>query len=95
VIRRAFWLGAGATAGILGYRRVCAVGRKVSGKVAGAAPVTGRTARGALGMAREAIGFTRDVREGMEVYIARHNAPAASTLETRRAAHGPDQKDGR
>lgn len=83
MIRRAFWLGAGAAAGILGYRRVSAVGRKVSGKV---------NHRGAVGMARETIRFTRDVREGMDLYMTRHSEPAASTL---RAPEQPDPKDGR
>jgi hypothetical protein len=77
VIRRAFWLGAGAAAGIMGYRRVCSLGRKVSGRV-----TARRTARGALGMARETARFTRDVREGMDLYMARHSVPAASTLRT-------------
>jgi hypothetical protein len=84
VIRRAFWLGAGAAAGIMGYRRVCAVGRKVSGKV---------NRRGALGMARETVRFTRDVREGMDLYMARHSVPAASTLRTDNDDQQP--RDGR
>jgi uncharacterized low-complexity protein len=123
VIRRAFWLGAGAAAGIMGYRRVEAIGRQVSGKVTGtvtgagigksgagksgagksgagksgagksgvgkpvlkrsAGGATRRATRGALRLARESMRFTRDVREGMDLYMARHNAPRASTLNTR------------
>jgi hypothetical protein len=110
VIRRAFWLGAGAAAGIMGYRRVEAIGRQVSGRVAGTVtgagtgkagigkagtgkagigraaarkPVLRRSARGVLGLARESARFSRDVREGMDLYMARHNASAATTLSTR------------
>lgn len=91
MIRRAFWLGAGAAAGIMGYRRVCAVGRKVHGTVAGASGKSGKSGKSAFGMAREAVRFSRDVREGMDLYMARHNGPGASTL---RAHHELDQKDG-
>jgi hypothetical protein len=64
MIRRAFWLGAGAAAGILGYRRVNALGRRLSGTLAG----------GAAGP-RPALRFARDVREGMDLYISRHPVP--------------------
>lgn len=60
MIRRAFWLGAGATLGIMTYRRVSAIGRKVSGRVTGAP--------GARATVRETIRFARDVREGMDLY---------------------------
>jgi hypothetical protein len=112
VIRRAFWLGAGAAAGIMGYRRVEAIGRKVTGRVPGT--VTGASTRKvgkhtALRLARESMRFTRDVREGMELYTARHNRAEASTLSTRstqntrstqsarstRRAPTPIAKDGR
>jgi hypothetical protein len=110
VIRRAFWLGAGAAAGIMGYRRVSALGRTLSGTVtgtvagagagsqtAGRAPVTGTraarlTARKAFRMARGTARFSRDVREGMDLYMARQNGPRPSTL---RAHTEPDTKDGR
>jgi len=135
VIRRAFWLGAGAAAGIMGYRRVEAIGRQVSGKVTGtvtgagigksgigksgagksgvgkpvlkrsAGGATRRATRGALRLARESMRFTRDVREGMDLYMARHNAPRASTLNTRELSTrelstrtrtvNTDDKDGR
>jgi hypothetical protein len=103
VIRRAFWLGAGAAAGIMGYRRVEAIGRKVTSRVPGT--VTGASLLGppklgtprkrtALRMARETMRFTRDVREGMELHKARQNRPEASTLSTRQA-RTPIAKDGR
>ncbi len=60
--------------------------------------------RGALGLARETYRFTRDVREGMELYTARHSAPAGSTLGARdlerardlhdQTNHDPRPKDG-
>ena len=119
MIRRGFWLTAGAVTGIMGYRRVSAVGRRVSATLSprttlapraalspGAAPVTslspgGRprlTRRRAVGMARETFRFARDVREGMELYMARHSASAGSTLstnrDTRSTNHDAQPKDG-
>jgi hypothetical protein len=91
VIRRGFWLAAGAATGIYGYRRVSAVGRRVSASLTSRTSLTPgasvkarvRPARtGALCLARETYRFTRDVREGMELYMARHSAPAGSTLST-------------
>jgi hypothetical protein len=74
MIRRGFWLTAGAVTGIWGYRRVAAVGRRVSASL---------TPGGTLKLAaRETYRFTRDVREGMELYTARHPAPPGSTLST-------------
>ena len=75
MIRRAFWLGAGAAAGIMGYRRVCAVGRKMSGKVT------------VTGAARETWRFTRDVRDGMNLYSVRHQPPGPGAG----AGAGPDR----
>jgi hypothetical protein len=97
MIRRAFWLGAGAAAGIMGYRRVSAMGRKVSGRLTGSGLTrNGLTGRRALNATRETIRFTRDVREGMDLYIARHNGSAPPTLRTPSNAHhaNSDQKDG-
>jgi hypothetical protein len=96
VIRRAFWLGAGAAAGILGYRRVEAIGRKVTRRVP--ATVTGAGTRKqsvtAMRLARETMRFTRDVREGMEIYSARQDRSAASTLSKQQAPTSI-AKDGR
>ena len=92
MIRRGFWLTAGAVSGIYGYRRVSAVGRRLSASLTSGASLTpgaslkhrvrpsART--GALRMAKQTYRFTRDVREGMELYMARHSAPAGSTLST-------------
>ena len=96
MIRRGFWLTAGAVSGIWGYRRVTAAGRRVSASLSPGGTVkladtrasprmTGRRARhGAAALARETYRFTRDVHEGMELYSARHPAPAGSTLATDR-----------
>ena len=99
MIRRGFWLTAGAMAGIYGYRRVSAVTRRVSASLnsAGLGP-TGHGAslargaglahqgrRRAIRMARESYRFGRDVREGMELYRLAHTAPAGPTLSTDRS----------
>ena len=108
MIRRGFWLAAGAATGIYGYRRVSAVGRRLSASLNPAPPAaalsqsarsartvqsaarTGR--RTALRAARETYRFTRDVREGMDLYMARHSEPPDSTLNI---DHDPRPKDGR
>jgi len=94
MIRRGFWLTAGAVTGIWGYRRVAAAGRRVSASLtpggtlkladtrAGTRMASRRARRGAVVLARETYRFTRDVREGMELYMARHPAPPGSTLST-------------
>jgi hypothetical protein len=74
VIRRGFWLTAGAVTGIIGYRRVSALGRRVSGRL---------TRGGAPSLAGQAIRFARDVREGMDLYMARHTPPEGPTLGAR------------
>ena len=130
MIRRGFWLTAGAVTGIYGYRRVAAAGRRLSATLtpgrlapegtregtrertlesrlegtlelarAGArARTAGRRARrGAIAAARETYRFTRDVREGMELYRLAHPAPPGSalsppgsTLSTDRTDHEPE-----
>jgi hypothetical protein len=92
MIRRGFWLTAGAVSGIYGYRRVSAVGRRLSASLApGASLASGASPKprvrppartGALRVAKQTYRFTRDVREGMQLYTARHSAPAGSTLST-------------
>ena len=118
MIRRGFWLTAGAVTGIYGYRRASAVGRRLSGLTRGApagasgparsSPAGTSTARtgavmrdrrrsalmGAVVAARETVRFSRDVREGMELYMARHSAPAGSTLMTDHD-HDAQPEDGR
>jgi len=107
MIRRGFWLTAGAVTGIYGYRRVAAAGRRLSASLtpggtlnladpgAPARVASRRARRGAVAMARETYRFTRDVREGMELYMARHPAAAGSTLSTDRSIdHDAQPEDG-
>ena len=120
MIRRGFWLTAGAVTGIYGYRRASAAGRRLSGRLTRGAPASpdtpdtpaapaapGARARASLtarrrrstllaavGLARETMRFSRDVREGMELYMARHSAPAGSTLVTEHD-HDAQPEDGR
>jgi hypothetical protein len=109
MIRRGFWLVTGAITGIYGYRRVAAVGRRVSatlgpraalgpGAAVGQKGQKGQKpaldpkpalARGAKG-AKEAFRFARDVREGMELYLARHDRPSGSTLTTDHDLNQPE-----
>ena len=83
MIRRGFWLTVGAAAGSGDTPVADDPGRKLSGRL---------TAAGAAGLARETVRFTRDVREGMELYLAQHSEPPGSTLNT---DHDPRFKDGR
>jgi hypothetical protein len=92
MIRRGFWLAVGAATGIYGYRRVSAVTRRLSASLNPTGPAQGaRLAEGArLGYrttvkaARETLRFTRDVREGMDLYMAGHPASAGPTLSADR-----------
>jgi hypothetical protein len=77
VIRRGFWLAVGAAGGIYGYRRVSSVARQVSESL-GARP--NRPAAVQRHWTRETIRFARDMREGMDLYLARHPGPARPTL---------------
>ncbi len=114
MIRRGFWLTTGAVTGIVAYRRVSAVGRRLSdrlnlgtstqaiGGTVGTslrAPTGAgqpkplfsvrRTRRAAIRATRETYRFTCDVREGMELYMARHSGsagPTPSTLRTNQDA---------
>jgi hypothetical protein len=107
MIRRGFWLTAGAVTGIWGYRRVTAVGRRVSASLnpggtpkladtrAGTRMAGQQARRGAVALARETYRFTRDVREGMELYSVRHPASAGSTLSADRSTdHDALPEDG-
>jgi hypothetical protein len=71
VIRRAFWLTAGAVGGIMGYRRVAALGRRARDR---------SLTRDAIRATREVKSFSRDVREGMELYSARRPRAIGPTL---------------
>ena len=113
MIRRGFWLLLGAVTGIMGYRRVAAVGQQVSAKLSGTRPsgtrpsgtkpregrapaaLTARRAgRGMLTGVKEAFRFTRDVREGMDLYMDRHEGHPGSTLSNNDVNHDY-ARDGR
>lgn len=68
MIRRLFWLTAGALLGITGYRRLASLARSVS------------PAARAAGLAR----FAADVREGMDLYMERQAGSGPSTLGNHR-----------
>lgn len=78
MIRRGFWLLVGATSGIAGYRRVESLGRQVSQALGTRRDRPGKKA--GRHWARETIRFTRDVREGMDLYSSRQVARRGSTL---------------
>jgi hypothetical protein len=123
MIRRGFWVLIGATGGIMGYRRVTALGRQLSETLAPAKPgplsggaadqgqgrVTANEAaalnrqvltrqvltrqvltrqarggliRGTIRFTRDARRFSRDVREGMDLYMVRRAAQGSPTLDT-------------
>jgi hypothetical protein len=71
MIRRGFWLTVGAVGGIMGYRRAVSLARQVKGR---------SVARDAIRATREVQGFSRDVREGMDLYSARHPRAVGPTL---------------
>ena len=77
MIRRLFWLLAGAGLGVSGYRRLTRILRGLAGSSSRRRP---RQPRGLAG-------FARDVRDGMDLYaeqqrlnIERRRAPAGPTL---------------
>jgi hypothetical protein len=87
MIRRGFWLAVGATGGIMGYRRAASLGRSLTGRLDGSRQQVVRRH-----WARETIRFTRDVREGMDLYMTRHQSQVAPNL---RASADNDEKDDR
>jgi hypothetical protein len=92
MIRRGFWLAVGATGGIMGYRRVTSLGRRLTGTA-----TAGRARAKKRRWARETIRFTRDVREGMDLYMSRHPGRAGPTLGASAGADNDvnDVKDDR
>jgi hypothetical protein len=78
MIRRGFWLLAGAAGGIMGYRRVSSLTRQVSETLGARSQRQQAAVR--RHWAREALRFTRDVREGMDLYSARHPRTVTPTL---------------
>jgi hypothetical protein len=93
MIRRGFWLVVGATGGIMGYRRVSSIGRQLSATLspapppaAGGQPERSRAkarrglVRGTIRFTRGTRMFSRDVREGMDLYLVRQRAQVSPTL---------------
>jgi hypothetical protein len=62
VIRRGFWLAAGAVLGVTGYRRATRFARALAGQP------SAQRARTAAGGLVSAAGFAKDVRDGMAEY---------------------------
>ena len=85
MIRRGFWLTVGAVGGIMGYRRVVTFGRRASGTLG-----AGRASAKKRRWVRETIRFTRDVQEGMDLYMARHPRQIGPTLGANRVASRGD-----
>jgi hypothetical protein len=90
MIRRVFWLIAGAVLGVAGYRRVSRLARTVIPGRRGAARASeaagsrmGGWTHG--GWAQRASLFARDVRDGMELYSDRHPGLTGRTLEIQQA----------
>jgi hypothetical protein len=82
MIRRGFWLAVGAVGGIIGYRRIVALlPRRGDPPGSPRSPLAPRRR-----WVRETIRFTRDAREGMDLYMARHPPRVGPTLD-------PDGKD--
>ena len=82
MIRRGFWLLAGAAGGIMGYRRVSSLSRQVSETLGARQKQPGSAKRRSAKRhwARETVRFTRDVREGMDLYLSRQGPRQGPTL---------------
>ena len=88
MIRRGFWLIAGAAGGIMGYRRAASLTRQVAETLGAREKKPGAVRRH---WARETIRFTRDVREGMGLYYVRQAPSAPPRLGASRTIH--DEKE--
>ena len=77
MIRRGFWLVLGAAGGIMGYRRASAATRQLAETLGARPRKPGAVKRH---WARETIRFTRDVREGMDLYYVRQAPGKAPSL---------------
>jgi hypothetical protein len=82
VIRRVFWLTIGAAGGIMGYRRIAALGKRISGRSVARHGAASRSLSlgGTIRATRAARSFSRDVREGMELYSVRRPRAVGPTL---------------
>ena len=92
VIRRLFWLLAGALLGVTGYRRATRLARSL--RPGSAARPAARAVAAVLGPglapARDGVGpFLADVRDGMDEYLDRHAPRTGPTLDAQPAARPP------
>jgi len=104
MIRRLFWMIAGALLGVTGYRRVSRLARAVAaGRRRGEAPGRprglSRSSRAHRDRthrygARSVALFARDVRDGMELYMDRHPRLAGRTLGGQQARSERLRQDG-
>ena len=90
MIRRGFWVLVGAAGGIMGYRRASSLTRQVS-ETLGARPRRPEAVK--RHWARETIRFTRDVREGMDLYMSRHPARPRPTLSASNRTDHDERED--
>jgi hypothetical protein len=90
MMRRLFWMVAGALLGVGGYRRVSRLARAVTARAGrrGGGRVHGHWA-GSVSL------FARDVRDGMELYTDRHPRLAGRTLGGQKRPGVEYAKDGR
>jgi hypothetical protein len=106
MIRRLFWMIAGALLGVTGYRRVSRLARAVAvgrrrgearGRPRGRDLPRGNRAHGDRTHrygARTVALFARDVRDGMELYTDRHPRLAGRTLGGQQARSERLHQDG-
>lgn len=80
MIRRGFWLIVGAAGGIMGYRRVASLGRQLSATLGAGQSRPQRPGAVKRHWVRETIRFSRDVREGMDLYLTRRPVRLPPTL---------------
>lgn len=92
MIRRLFWLLAGALLGVTGYRRATRLARSL--RPGSTARPAARAVAAVLGPgrapARDGVGpFLADVRDGMDEYLDRHAPRTGPTLDSQPAARTP------
>lgn len=88
MIRRGFWLAAGAMLGVAGYRKATRLARTITAapvviQTRAAVPVTHRV--------REAASFARDVRDGMAEYRDLHPRQLGRRLGNRSSEQPGDR----
>jgi hypothetical protein len=95
MIRRGFWLVAGAAIGVAGYRKATRLARTLTGQPTVPRLTQGSAAGGASWPVRLASGgrstaaFVRDVRAGMAEYRAEHGRPGPAGGPGGRGTPGP------